>query len=138
MENESPKPSPRVRNAPEAPPATAAAGTEKLTPNEWARRKALLVEASPEKPWVEQHATGFHAEAEQLHGWAWHSQNYQSPEQAFRLTEADYDAALAAAAEFPAKPAHEAAIPNGYPKPVVPKHIADACAVERAKAEKKG
>lgn len=122
---------------PTPPTTTAVAGPEKLTPTEWARRKGLLVEG-PLVP--EPHAKGFHAAAEQLHGWAWHAQNYQAPEQAFKLTEADYDAALVAAGEFPRKPAHKAALATNYPEPVVPEHIAKACAAADAKpaAEKKG
>lgn len=113
---------------PEQPPAAEAKGPELLTPNEWARRKGLLVDDAREP-----FAKGFHASAEQLYGWAWHAHNYQAPGQEFRLTEADYDAALVAAGEFPAKPAHEAAVAPHYPKPVVPEQIATACAAAEAK-----
>jgi hypothetical protein len=113
------------------PPENPAAA-ELLTPNEWARRKGLIVDDAREP-----FAKGFHAEAEQLHGWAWHAHNYQAAEQAFRLAEADYDAALVAASEFPAKPAHKAALAPHYPEPVVPEHIAKACAARDAAAAKK-
>ena len=104
---------------PEKPkPAPKAAAAEKLTPLEWARRKGLLVEATPERPWVEPHAKGFHACAEQLYGWLWHAANYQDPKQAFTLTEADYDKALETASRFPEVPVHEAALAPGWKKPV--------------------
>lgn len=108
------------------PPETPAS-PELLTPNEWALRKGLLVDDGREV-----FAKGFHAEAEQLYGWKWHAHNFQAPEQAFRLTEADYDAALEAAGQFPAKPAHEPAVVPHFPKPVVPEHIAKACAARDA------
>lgn len=122
--------------APPAPPAPAAkhGSSDKLTPNEWARRKGLLVEDVREP-----YAKGFHASAEQLHGWAWHAHNYQAPGQEFRLTQVDYDAALEAASQFPAKPAHRAALAPHYPEPLVPEHIAKACAeAEAAKTVTKG
>jgi hypothetical protein len=121
-------------DAPPAPPTPPTTPTEpeKLTPREWAHRKGLLFEPSEKQPWVEAHSTGFHAAASQLHGWNWYAQNFQ--DQAFTLTEADYDAALDAAGEFPALPAHEPALAPNFPKPVVPEHIAKACAEARAKA----
>jgi len=113
-------PPPADAPAGDAPPV--AAVVEKLTPTAWARRKGFIVEGQ------EPYAKGFHSSAEQLHGWAWHAHNFQNPKDAFELTEADYDAALVAASQFPAKPAHEAALAPHFPKPVVPKQIADACA----------
>lgn len=115
-----------------AAPATPAQ-PDKLTPDEWAARKGLLVVPTAAQPWVEPHAKGFHAAAAQLHGWLWHAQNYQTPTDAFRLTEADYDAALVAASEFPRRPAHKAALAPHFPEPVVPEHIAKACAAADAK-----
>lgn len=130
---------PPLEPPPDAPPPgdkpPEAASPELLTPCEWARRKGLLVEGN------EPHATGFHASAEQLHGWAWHAQNYQAPKDAFRLTESDYDAALVAASQFLAKPAHEAALAPHFPKPEVPEQVAKACAARDAAAaaeEKRG
>ena len=125
-----PADAPKPPENPGDKPPEAAAVPDLLTPTEWAQRKGLLVDNGREPPF----ATGFHAEAEQLHGWAWHAHNYQLPEQAFRLSEADYDAALVAASMFPAKPAHAAAIATHYPAPVVPEHIAKACAAAEAKA----
>lgn len=123
---------PPAELAPAVVPTTPADG--KLTPREWAHRKGLLFEPSPKQPWVEPHAKGFYYEAATLHGWTQHAHDHQTPEQAFRLTEADFDAALAAAGEFPAVPAHEPALAPGCPKPVVPEQIAKACAEARAKA----
>jgi hypothetical protein len=92
----------------------------------------LLFEPSEKQPWVEPHAKGFYYEAATLHGWTKHAQDEQDPAKAFRLSEADFDAALAAAGEYPAVPAHERALAPGCPDTSVPEHIAKACAKARA------
>ncbi len=122
-----------VVTAPEATPATA----ELLTPEQWGERKGNVVVTTAERPWVEPHRKGFHAEAAQLHGWDAYAYNQQDPTKAFRLSESDYDAALAAAAEFPACPAHTAALPPGVKAPPLPKHIEEALAA-KAKAQAEG
>lgn len=117
-----------------APPA--AAGAELLTPEQWGERKGNVVVTTPERPWVEPHSKNFHDEAATLHGWKSHAYDEQNPTKAFHLSEADYDAALAAAAEFPACPAHAAALPPGVKAPPLPKHIEEALAAQaKAKAE---
>lgn len=124
-----------VVTASEGAPAPASA--ELLTPAQWGERKGNAVVPTAERPWVEAHFKNFHAEAAQLHGWNAHAYNEQDPAKAFRLSEADYDAALAAASEFPACPAHAAALPPGVKAPPLPKHIEEALAA-KAKAQTEG
>jgi hypothetical protein len=126
---------PPVTGAPPTPPTALPAGEqppaapadpEMLTPNEWAHRKGLLYANGPTQPWVESHAAGFHSEADVLHGWSRYAAAYQAPADTFRLTEADYDAARKAAAEFPALPAHKAALPPNIDEPELPEHLKPA------------
>lgn len=132
---DAPPASPSVHNPPASPgDQPPAASAEVLTPDEWARRKGLLVERTEKTPWVEPHAKGFHDEAGTLHGWKRHAYSEQDPAKAFRLSEQDYDAALKAAAEYPAAPAHAPALPPGIEPPPVPKHVQEAIAA-KAKAE---
>ena len=75
----------------------------RLSPDEWAPRKGMIVtprfgEAAPH--WK-------HACADVLYGWTLHRHHYA--DKPLLLSESDYVAALDAAAEYPATPAHEAA-----------------------------
>lgn len=74
----------------ELPAETPKSAPERLTPEQWARRKGLFVEARAPN---ESHFHWSHAAAEALHGWASHTHHAGGP---MRLSEADYDAALAA------------------------------------------
>lgn len=89
----------------------AAAPEERLTPAGWAERKSIAAKADPAKPWIEPVSSDFrYHPADVLHGWSHHAYNYQAPADELLLTEADFDAALTAAAAYPATPAHAAAV----------------------------
>jgi hypothetical protein len=87
---EPPPASPAPPVPPDAPtPAAAAPSTR--TPEEWARIKGLFLPAATSYKIA--HFDWKHAAAEAAHGWADHAHHAGAPMQ---LSEADYDAAIAA------------------------------------------
>lgn len=89
--------------------------SERLTPREWAARKGDIEEAEPSRPWRSPNVHYRYAAADALYGWTHHAYHYQAEGDRFLILEADYDAALAAAVEYPAKPPHRAAIAPSCP-----------------------
>lgn len=95
-----------------------AAAAERLTPAQWAERKGIAPKADTARPWLEPIAkssqaspNGIHLHAaDVLHGWSNHAYNYQSEADALLMTEEVFDAALAAAAGYPACNAHLPAV----------------------------
>lgn len=100
-----------------AEPDGAATPAELLTPEQWARRKDLFVQAK--FAGQDSHFHWTHAAAAALHGWAAHAHHAGEP---IRLSEADYDAALAAVQGEGNPKAHRAAMSphcghdGGHPK----------------------
>lgn len=80
----------------------------KLTPEQWAEKLGQVRKAPQHQPQLRTHYAWQHAAASSLHGWEQHAHHYQNAP--LLLTQADYQAALDAAAEYPAKPAHAAAL----------------------------
>jgi hypothetical protein len=74
----------------EKPEATPKSADDRLTPEQWARRKGLFVEAKSPN---ESHFHWSHAAADTLHGWASHAHHAGEP---MKLYEHDYDAAIKA------------------------------------------
>jgi hypothetical protein len=109
-----PEPTPQAEPvAVEAPPV-APAEPERLTPHAWGERLGLCEKADPARPWVESHADWRFAAADKLHGWSDHAHHWQGEGQQLLLTEADFQAALQAGADYPAKPAHAPACGKGF------------------------
>lgn len=80
---------------------------EKLTPAEWAERKGIAPKA--QYPWEEPVSSDWrYPSAALLFGWTHDAYNYQA--RPFKLSEADFDAALKAASEYPNGEPPEAAI----------------------------
>lgn len=95
----------------EAPKGEAAprAAAEQLTPEQWAHRKGLFVEAKPPN---ESHFAWQHTAAATLHGWNAHTHHAGEP---IRLSEPDYDAAIKAV-DAPGNPkAHKPAMSRYCP-----------------------
>lgn len=92
----------------DAPSVAAAPEPEKRTPHEWAERLGQYKKAHPHMPQLRSHYGWKHAAADSLHGWSLHAHHYQADP--LLLTQADYLAALDAAAEYPLKPAHAPAL----------------------------
>jgi hypothetical protein len=84
---------------------------ETKTPHDWAVAHGRYVSVNPLIPQVSNHYKPDHAAADLLHGWTRFAYDYQAAP-TFRLSEADYLAALEAARTYPVNPAHEAAIPR--------------------------
>lgn len=99
---------PAVAEAAPAAPAVPAVAPEMLTPEQWAEKLGHVKKASPFTPQLSTHYSWQHAAADSLHGWAQHAHHYQGAP--LMLSQADYQAALEAAAEYPNKPAHTAAL----------------------------
>jgi hypothetical protein len=89
-----------------SPVEDARAEAEKLTPHQWADRKGH----GPKQDAFEPVPDWQFAAADVLHGWSAQAYAYQAEGEEFRITEDDYVAALDAAAQYPAKPAHAPAI----------------------------
>jgi hypothetical protein len=95
-----------------------AAVADKLTPAQWAERKGIAPKSDAARPWIEPVAkstkecsNGIHLHAaDALHGWSNHAYNFQAESDALLLTEAEFDAALVAAAGYPACNAHLPAV----------------------------
>jgi len=98
---------PKRKAEPEAAPVAAPA-PEMLTPEQWAQKLGHVKKAPPFQPQLSAHYSWQHAAADSLHGWAQHAHHYQG--EPLLLSQADYEAALDAAAEYPNKPAHAAAL----------------------------
>lgn len=130
-----PPPPPTVPDPP-APPAPAAeakpAELERLTPQAWGEKLGLREKADPARPWIESHADWRYAAADKLHGWTDHAHHWQGPGQELLLTEADFNAALQAGADYPEKPAHGPACGKGFEDRALTKEQLEA----KAKAEK--
>lgn len=94
-----------------AEPVQAPAAPEpvKLTPAQWAEKLGHMRRADPRIPQSVTHADWQHAAADRLYGWAKHAYNFQT--QPFLLSQADYELALEAAAQYPLKAPHAAALP---------------------------
>jgi hypothetical protein len=82
----------------------------KKTPEDWGKKhghwrevNALIPETQAKSHWKAAHAT-----AEYLHGWADHAYHYENDP--LLITEADYVAALEAAANYPNTPPHGPAL----------------------------
>lgn len=84
------------------------------TPAEWARDKGFFNPRNPKVPQSTDQIHPFHAAADALHGWTIDTHHYQG-ERAFRLGEADYDAAITAGAEYPLVAPHQPAITRSCP-----------------------
>lgn len=91
-------------------PKVALATPVMRTPREWAERKGHVKPAP--SPALDELKHPHYAYAEQLHGWVRDAYAYQAEHQRFRLTEQDYDAAIAASASYPQVPRHEPAVPK--------------------------
>lgn len=96
-------------------PTDPAPDVQRLAPHEWAEKKGLITKLDPARPWIHETADPKHAAADQLHGWTHYAYNFQGADNAFLLTEADYDAALKAGMEYPAGDPHEPAITPSCP-----------------------
>lgn len=99
--DDKPKPKPR--------PTKATASGERKTPVEWAEAKGLLTRRDPRLPQQVDVFDPRHAAAAQLHGWTADAHHYQG-DQALRLSEEDYDAAIDAAGKFPCCAPHKPAL----------------------------
>lgn len=106
-EYEWPKAEPAAAAA-EPPASAVAAAVEMLTPWQWAEKLGHVTKASPFTPQLRTHPSWQHAAADSLHGWSQHAHHYQA--EPLLLAQADYLAALEAAAEYPNKPAHAPAL----------------------------
>jgi hypothetical protein len=100
-------PAPAIPAA-QAPGAVNQDEVVRRTPVDWAQKLGHYHEAPPHMPQLRSRYDWQHAAADKLHGWSQQSYHYQN--EPFLLSQADYEAALAAAAEYPAMAAHEAAI----------------------------
>lgn len=87
---------------------------ERLTPREWAQKLGHITAKRLNTPDVVEPTHPFYAAADALHGWTADAHHNQGAK-AFKLTQADYLAALKAAAEYPCVPAHGAAITPSCP-----------------------
>jgi hypothetical protein len=118
---------PRVEPKPASP--SKASEPLRLTPAEWSAKKGHTRPADKRLPQSTPHTDWRFAIANKLYGWAERAYHFQHPRDAFRISEADYLAALGAAAEHPTVPPHapaltpEAAVRfSGFkPKPRAPK-----------------
>jgi hypothetical protein len=118
---------------PPPPPADAAVSApERLTPHAWGEKLGLCEKADPARPWIESHADWRFAAADKLHGWSDHAHHWQGPDQQLLLTEQDFQAALQAGADYPAKPAHGPACGKGFEDRALTKEQLEA----KAKTEK--
>lgn len=82
---------------------------KKRTPRHWAQFKGH--EASPPKfSWQLPVRNATYAAAAALHGWDAHEHHFQAPGSELLISEADYDAAILAGADYPAVPAHGPAL----------------------------
>lgn len=85
----------------ETPTAAPAPAVEILTPAEWAERLGHK---------AGEHSNMAYAISDQLYGWGTDAYHYAATP--FRITQADYEAALKAAFEFPCAAPHAAALPE--------------------------
>lgn len=85
---------------------------EKRTPLAWAERKGLFRASrfAWEAPSVDQRW----APSDALYGWSEQAYQHQAPEQAFLISENDFEKALEAAFQYPAVPPHAPAIAPIY------------------------
>lgn len=81
---------------------------EKRTPRQWAEQLGNIHKRDPRLPQSRDFADWKHAVADKLHGWSKHAYHFQ--DQPLLISKAVYLDALEAAAEYPVKPAHEAAL----------------------------
>ena len=81
---------------------------EKLEPHQWAEKLGNMIKGSPHVPHARTFPNAAHAVADQLHGWSAHRHHYQTTP--LLLAKEDYEAALEAAGEYPAKPPHAPAM----------------------------
>lgn len=87
-----------VKAAPPAPEAP------KMQPHEWAAKLGHVHARDKRIPQSVDHFSMAHAVADKLHGWSKHAHHYQ--DKPLLLTQADYEAALAAGGTYPTTPAH--------------------------------
>lgn len=112
------------------------AGPDLRTPLEWAQAKGLILAPrfdfqGPQPHWK-------YAAADALYGWAHHAYHFQGEDDVFRITEKDFELAIEAAAQFPAKPAHEPGVAPSCPhKAEFARAKAEAARAESAKKEKR-
>lgn len=99
----------------DAPAPANLVAPERLTPHEWAERKGHIEHADPARPWRSPNIEYRYAAADALYGWSRHAYHYQAEHDRFLIAESDYDAALEAAAQYPAKPPHRAAVAPSCP-----------------------
>lgn len=90
------------------PPPPAPAAQPKLQPHEWAKKTGHYRRGDPRLPQSTDLYDAVHVAADVLHGWSKHRHHFQSAP--ILLTQADYEAALKAAGEYPVTPAHEPAL----------------------------
>lgn len=76
----------------------------KLQPHEWAAKLGHVHARDARIPQSVTHYSMAHAVADKLHGWSKHAHHYQ--DKPLLLTQADYEAALAAGGTYPTTPAH--------------------------------
>lgn len=100
---------PGAEAQPERTPAPAPAPAPvKLQPNEWAAKLGHVRVGDARLPQSSQLFSAAHVVADLLHGWTKHLHHYQSAP--LLISQADYEAALKAAGEYPSTPAHEPAL----------------------------
>src|SRR5690606_39997056 len=81
---------------------------KRKTAEEWGRKNKQWKEGNPYVPQAPSHWAWKHAVADKLHGWAEHAYHYA--DDPLLMTEADYLAALEAAANYPNTSPHAAAL----------------------------
>lgn len=97
---------PKAQPSPKAEPKAKPPKTK--TPDEWGRAQGRYREVNPLVAQVKSHFDWRHAVADKLHGWSKHAYHYV--DLPLEISEADYNAALEAAANYPNVPAHGPAV----------------------------
>jgi hypothetical protein len=106
-------PEPRPANPPPVPPAAKPAekaAPELRTPAEWAQKYGLTKPRDLRLPQSTDWVHPSHAVADKLYGWSQHAYDFQAPEDAFRISEQDYRAAIRLAPQHPAVAPHWPAV----------------------------
>ena len=85
----------------------AVAKQELCTPSEWREKMGLIRRRDPRLPQSVDIVDWKHQCADLLHGWSQHAYHFQS--EPLLISQADYEAALKAAGEYPATPEHKPA-----------------------------
>jgi len=98
----------REQSPPSSPAAGGSAPAPKRTPEDWAERLGHIKKRDKRIPQSETHPDWQHAAADKGHGWSKHAFHYEKDP--LLITQADYEAALEAAASYPTTPLHEPAM----------------------------